>query len=589
MNKDGDFMSYTKYVYLRINWLNKSESLTTPLGKTNLNRMDSAIYNIAENLDIAYNELDAAKFDESNADKVIVGMPIWDSKTGILTFQFYDGTEFSVDFNIEKIPVSFSMDSAGVITMTTADGTQWTADISSIIPDYTFEGSGRIAFSKTKNEDGSYTVVADIKKNSITGEYLEPDYLADITTQASSAAASAQFSSDYADNAAFDAKLAQSYAIGGSGIRDGEDTDNAKKYAEDARNSAERAESVSAVGIATTEIVGIVKPDGSTITIDEDGTLHGSDIIEVDSELSETSSNPVENQAITSEINELKNSVSDGKTAVANAVTAKGITTATDATFETIAANVGKITTLSEGTADATATAAQILSGKTAYVKGVKVTGTIASQAAQTITPGTSNKTIAAGKYLSGIQTIKGDSNLIAANIISGKSIFGVAGTAVKGGYSGLISVTPKSIATDTFGSYAVSWSSSSDTGLQSKYLDLNIGTISASSVNILFTRQLTGNTYPTNLATTNSSNYYTPIKSVIDNSSTYWCADFYYNVTSAFKYYRRYGNIALGAQLIVNDDGTSSVKLQASVTSKDTSYADSLTIYCYPIYILLP
>lgn len=80
-------------------------------------------------------------------------------------------------------------------------------------------------------------------------------------------------------------------------------------------------------------------------------------------------------------------------------------------------------------TSDANATAAQILSGKTAYVNGVKITGTIASQGAQTITPGTSNKTIASGKYLSGTQTIKGDSNLKASNIKSGVSIFGVAGS----------------------------------------------------------------------------------------------------------------------------------------------------------------
>lgn len=29
--------------YSRINWVNKSEGLTTPLGKTNLNKMDKAI------------------------------------------------------------------------------------------------------------------------------------------------------------------------------------------------------------------------------------------------------------------------------------------------------------------------------------------------------------------------------------------------------------------------------------------------------------------------------------------------------------------------------------------------------------------
>lgn len=81
-------------------------------------------------------------------------------------------------------------------------------------------------------------------------------------------------------------------------------------------------------------------------------------------------------------------------------------------------------------TSDATATAAQILSSNTAYVNGSKITGTIPSKSAQTYTPGTGNQTIAASQYLSGIQTILGDANLIAANIINGKSIFGVAGTA---------------------------------------------------------------------------------------------------------------------------------------------------------------
>lgn len=81
-------------------------------------------------------------------------------------------------------------------------------------------------------------------------------------------------------------------------------------------------------------------------------------------------------------------------------------------------------------TSDATATAATILKDKTAYVNGVKVTGSIASKAAAIYTPSTANQTIAAGQYLSGAQTIKGDANLTAANIISGKSIFGVNGTA---------------------------------------------------------------------------------------------------------------------------------------------------------------
>lgn len=60
---------------------------------------------------------------------------------------------------------------------------------------------------------------------------------------------------------------------------------------------------------------------------------------------------------------------------------------------------------------------------------GSVATKQLTTQAAQTITPGTSNKTIGSGTYLTGTQTIKGDSNLVASNIKSGISIFGVSGT----------------------------------------------------------------------------------------------------------------------------------------------------------------
>ena len=53
----------------------------------------------------------------------------------------------------------------------------------------------------------------------------------------------------------------------------------------------------------------------------------------------------------------------------------------------------------------------------------------LTTKGAATITPGTSDQTIASGTYLTGAQTVKGDANLIAGNIKKGVSIFGVAGS----------------------------------------------------------------------------------------------------------------------------------------------------------------
>lgn len=81
-------------------------------------------------------------------------------------------------------------------------------------------------------------------------------------------------------------------------------------------------------------------------------------------------------------------------------------------------------------TSDATADAADVRNGKPFYGASGKQTGTMTEKAAATYTPTTADQTIPANQYLTGAQTIKGDANLQAANIVAGKTIFNVAGTA---------------------------------------------------------------------------------------------------------------------------------------------------------------
>ena len=86
--------------------------------------------------------------------------------------------------------------------------------------------------------------------------------------------------------------------------------------------------------------------------------------------------------------------------------------------------------TLSKTVSVTPSVSAGYVSSGTAGNSSVSLTASVTTKAAATFTPGTSNQTIASGTYLTGTQTISGDANLVAANIVYGKSIFGVSGSA---------------------------------------------------------------------------------------------------------------------------------------------------------------
>ena len=244
-------------VYARINWENEP-SIRTPINEINLNKMDYAV----DELDNRVIELDNTKAPKSDMLLSVKGVS-YNTETGVFTFTWWNGTTLNVDLNIEKIPVSFSMSETGIITMTTTDGTEYICDVASLIKAYIFEDSNQIAFTVNTSEDGIYHVTGTIKSGSITEEMLEPGILGKIAN----AQGYAEIASQKAENAEAYATLSKSYAVGGTDTREGEDADNAKYY-------AEQAKAVANIDIATTEKAGIVKPDGTSVTVDSDGTIH---------------------------------------------------------------------------------------------------------------------------------------------------------------------------------------------------------------------------------------------------------------------------------------------------------------------------
>lgn len=210
-------------LYVRIFWADYPND-GTPLNERNLNVMDVGI----DELDNRVINLDATKFDKSEAQRLVKEIE-YDEKTGIFTVTHYNGASYTIDTLLEKLAVNFDYDyQTQRLIIMLSDGEIKYVDLSALITQYEFLDSDTIHF--TISTDGK--VSASVKEGSIEGRHLRPDYLADITVEASKAQASQEA-------AAASARESESFAHGGTGIRPGEDSDNAMAYSEKAKEYAD--------------------------------------------------------------------------------------------------------------------------------------------------------------------------------------------------------------------------------------------------------------------------------------------------------------------------------------------------------------
>ena len=215
-----------------------------------------------------------------------------DLNTGVFTITKKDGTIETIDTALEKVPTNFAfVEENGMyyLRVTNTDGTSTQVDVTTLFNDYTFDNSDSIAFSTVKDGNKA-TITAEIRDASIGIEKLSLTAVSQLEgyvssasqsaqtattkaneasesatnafnsantavnsannaatsatsaqTSANNAATSASSASSSAANATSQATLSQSWAVGNTGARDGENTNNAKYWAEQAKTSVDSA------------------------------------------------------------------------------------------------------------------------------------------------------------------------------------------------------------------------------------------------------------------------------------------------------------------------------------------------------------
>ena len=229
----------------------------------------SGLDTVADDLLNRYTKTETNSLVETETCTLVADIGV-DLATGVITVTKKDGSKTTIDTALEKVPSTFEFvedteNDKFYLKVTNVDGTSSQTEVTNLMNQYTFSEGDIVSFTISKSGTTT-TVTANIKNGSIGLAQLSTEvkqYYEEIKSSVSADRAAVEADKavvldasqtvtsnttlvlSYKEAAEENALLSKSYAIGNTGARVDEDTDNSLYYSNEAkyaRNQAQAAQ-----------------------------------------------------------------------------------------------------------------------------------------------------------------------------------------------------------------------------------------------------------------------------------------------------------------------------------------------------------
>lgn len=230
----------------------------------------SGLDTVADDFLNRYTKTETDSLIETETSTLVADIGI-DLATGVITVTKKDGSKTTIDTALEKVPSTFEFvedteNDKFYLKVTNVDGTSSQTEVTNLMNQYTFSDGDIVSFVISKSGTTT-TVTANIKNGSIGLAQLSAEakqYYEETKSSVSADRAAVEADKavvldasqtvtantalvlSYKEAAEENALLSKSYAIGNTGTRAGEDTDNSMYYSNEAKYARNQAQAAQA-------------------------------------------------------------------------------------------------------------------------------------------------------------------------------------------------------------------------------------------------------------------------------------------------------------------------------------------------------